>query len=340
VRAGPALLVTVALVVGLAGCGDASSSDAARTAPGDDALSIASPADGSQLRARDTQGDALRLRTQVRGSARPGSVVLLRATCRPRRCDARATAAADGRWTVAMTLTTTRAALFVTIDATVGQGPSARRAVTTVELVGPRRSSGDGAAGTRSRGDAARRTRSDRAATPTPARRLPQHDVLVIGDSLAIGMADSLRAALPGWRVRIDARIGRPLGEGMQILAAERDPPAILALSLFTNDGPRATAQLAQAVRATATRPGGCAVWATIAAPPIDGVSYAAANELLEQLARDPDLAPGLQLVDWRSLVGRDPSFLEGDRVHGTPEGYRALGRLYADAIRACAGET
>ena len=238
-----------------------------------------------------------------------------------------------------MTLTTTRAALFVTIDATVGQGSSAPRAVTTVELVSPRRSSEDGTAGTRSRADAARRTRSDRATNPAPARRLPR-DVLVIGDSLAIGMADSLRAALPGWRVRIDARIGRPLGEGMQILAAERDPPAILALSLFTNDGPGATAQLAQAVRATATRPGGCAVWATIAAPPIDGVSYAAANDLLHQLARDPDLAPGLQLVDWRALVGRAPSFLEGDRVHGTPAGYRALGRLYADAIRACAGET
>ena len=238
-----------------------------------------------------------------------------------------------------MTLTTTRAALFVTIDATLGRRSSAPRAVTTVELAGPRRSGADGAAGTRSRADAARRTRPDRAPTPAPARRLPR-DVLVIGDSLAMGMAASLRAALPGWRVRIDARIGRPLAEGMQILAAERDAPAILALSLFTNDGPHATGQLAEAVRATATRPGGCAVWATIAAPPIDGVSYAAANELLEQLARDPELAPGLQLVNWKSLVGRVPSFLEGDRVHGTAQGYRALGRLYADAIRACAGET
>jgi hypothetical protein len=35
--------------------------------------------------------------------------------------------------------------------------------------------------------------------------------VLLIGDSLAVGMADALRLALPGWRVGVDARTSRPL---------------------------------------------------------------------------------------------------------------------------------
>jgi lysophospholipase L1-like esterase len=150
-------------------------------------------------------------------------------------------------------------------------------------------------------------------------------------------MADALRAALPGWRVRIDARTRRPLAEGMSIFGAQRDAPAIVAFSLFTNDDPGATQRLAQAVRASATRTGGCAVWATIVRPPFNGVSYAAANRVLDQLAADPGLS--LELADWRGLVARAPSLIAGDGVHGTPEGYRARAQLYADAIRACARE-
>jgi hypothetical protein len=171
----------------------------------------------------------------------------------------------------------------------------------------------------------------------TPNRTLPR-DVLVIGDSLAIGMTEPLRAALPGWRVRVDARIGRPLAEGMQILAAQRDPPAIIAFSLFTNDDPRATDALERAVRSTAGRRGGCVVWATIVRPPYQGVPYTAANELLDRLGSSPELALRLRIVDWRAAVADAPSYLAPDGVHGTPAGYRALGTLYAGAIRSCAG--
>jgi lysophospholipase L1-like esterase len=152
-------------------------------------------------------------------------------------------------------------------------------------------------------------------------------------------MAAPLRAALPGWRVRIDALTGRPLTAGMRILAADPSPPAILAISLFTNDDPRNTGALESAVRATATRPGGCAVWSTIVRPPYAGVSYDAANALLHRLARDPQLAPGLELVDWAGAVARTPSLIAGDEVHGSPDGYRARALMYAEAIRACAGE-
>jgi hypothetical protein len=162
--------------------------------------------------------------------------------------------------------------------------------------------------------------------------------VLVIGDSLAVGMADALRAALPGWRVTVDALTSRPLGEGMRILGTQPRAPAILAFSLFTKDHPRGTGALEAAVRATALRPGGCAVWATIAAPPVKGVDYGNANQLLRGLASDPELALNLQIVDWGAEVAASPSLLAGDGVHATPAGYRARGELYAAAIRACAG--
>lgn len=160
-------------------------------------------------------------------------------------------------------------------------------------------------------------------------------EVFVVGDSLAEGMASVLPGTLPGWRVRIDAEWGRPLGAGMRILAAEPAPPAILAISLFTNDDPRDVRALEAAVRSTAERPGGCAVWATIVAPPYEGVGHDAANALLRRLARDGELE--LELVDWARAVQRDASLMSADEVHASPAGYRARARMYADAIRACA---
>lgn len=347
--------VAVALcAASIAGCGSSSTQDAAprvpvTTGPAGTAIVIAGPRDGSRLRARRSQAGVLRLATRVHGSARADSMIFVRAGCRPRPCSARATAGPDGRWAVRMTLTALPASPFVAIDVTTGRSSAAPVAVTTIEAVSQRRArsapvAAGGGGGVRPRRadappPASVDARPSNPTEPAPRSQLLPHEVLVVGDSLAIGMADSLRAALPGWQVRVEARIGRPLAEGMRILAVQRDAPAIVAISLFTNDDPRATGRLAQAVRETASRPGGCVVWATIARPPYMGVSYAAANEVLERPVGDRELGQSLQLVDWRSLVAQNPSFIAGDGVHGTLAGYRARGRLYADAIRACAGE-
>ncbi len=321
---------SLVLAVAIGGCGagggGAAQGGGTTARPAGEAIAITAPADGRAITARAAQGATLRARLRVRGRGPAGASVVLTASCRPRPCTATATAAANGRWSAALTLTTTRAARFVTIDAGNGRPGSAPVTVATVELAGaPRRT--------------VRAPATRRAASATRAPRSLAHEVLVIGDSLAEGMEAAVRAALPGWRVEFDARTGRPLAEGMRILAARRDVPAIVAFSLFTNDTPGATAALERAVRSTAGRTGGCAVWATIVRPPLAGVSYAAANALLRRLGGDPDLALGLQVVDWSALVARSPSVLAGDGVHGTPAGYRARGRLYAGAIRACAGE-
>jgi len=171
-------------------------------------------------------------------------------------------------------------------------------------------------------------------AGPPPARA-GEREVLVVGDSLADEIANLLPAALPGWRVRIDAEWGRPLADGMRVLAEERAPPAILAISLFTNDDPRNVSALEAAVRATAARPGGCAVWATIVAPAFEGANHDAGNDILRRLAGDPELE--LELVDWARAVARAPSLMSSDEVHASPAGYRARALMYAAAIRACA---
>jgi hypothetical protein len=112
----------------------------------------------------------------------------------------------------------------------------------------------------------------------------------------------------------------------------------VLAFSLFTNDGPGNLGALEAAVRRSVARQGrtGCAVWATIVRPPLNGVSYAGANRLLASLAREH---PGrLILADWARAVASHPEWLAGDGVHATPAGYAGRARLFADAARACAG--
>lgn len=340
-RAGLVVLAAVAAMLA-AGCGSSSSDEAAapatRAAPA--AITIQAPADGARLKAKEARGSALRVRARVRGRAAAGSMVFVSAACRPQPCRAQARAGADGRWAATMTLTTPRAARFVTIDANAQRDVvGAGSAVATVELVGPARPKARRPA---SRGTGARGADAEDEVSPAaraPSRRTLPHDVLVIGDSLAQGIEAPLKAALPGWRVRVDGRIGRPLAEGMGIFARAPSPPAIVAFSLFTNDAPGNTAALEAAVRSTASRSGGCVVWATIVRPPLEGVSYDAANALLHRLANDPELAPRLELVDWAAEVAQSPSLVSPkDGVHGTPEGYRVLAQLYATAIQSCAG--
>jgi len=291
-------------------------------------VKIVAPADGKRIRAKETKSGAWVATVKVAGTAAAGSTVYFRAGCKPKPCVERTSAGTDGTWSTSLRVRTQPSARFVPIDAGAQEIVASGATVATIELFGPRTPLADSGPS---------RPRENRART-RPSRVLPKA-VLLIGDSLGVGMESALKAELDGWRVEVDARASRPLAAGMRVLKRQSKPPAILAFSLFTNDDPRNVAQLEAAVRATATRSGACAVWATIVRLPFAGSSYTGVNRRLKQLARQEQLALGLQIADWAGAVARQPSLLAGDRVHATSQGYRTLARLHADAIRACAGE-
>lgn len=167
----------------------------------------------------------------------------------------------------------------------------------------------------------------------TSRRRL-----VMIGDSLALGLKTTLPDQLSSWSVSVDGRIGRPLAEGMRILARTDLPPAassVLAMVLFTNDSPGNVGALRSAVQSSLSRVGshGCVIWATVHAPPIGGVSYDAANRELRRLAGAHE---NMRLVDWAALVDRNPGLLEPDDVHPTAAGYVASAKRFARAARSC----
>jgi hypothetical protein len=159
--------------------------------------------------------------------------------------------------------------------------------------------------------------------------------VLVIGDSLTVGaeayLLEELRASEP----TIDARTGRPSGEGVEVLSSMIAPEhAVVVFDLGTNDDPGAPGGLAanlEAARAVAGRR--CMVVSTINRPPLNGVSDAGLNAAIDRFAAHPRV----QVADWRGAVAADPSLLAADGVHAVPDGYATRADLVARAVEACA---
>ena len=158
--------------------------------------------------------------------------------------------------------------------------------------------------------------------------------LFLVGDSLGVGMARDLQADLPGWTVSVDVHNGLVAGLGMPLWRAQQTPYTVSAFSLFTTTirepgGPRA--DRARERRGVFSR---CAIWATIRAPPRNGVTFDAANALLHRLVGE---YPGrLFVVPWSETVTEHPELDLGDYVHATDEGYALRARLFAEAARKC----
>jgi hypothetical protein len=244
--------------------------------------------------------------------------VLLDAGCGSAGCQAVARAGAHGRWTGTLR---PRAARTTIAASTVSSDPLDR---VRISVTRP----------TRARPHPVHEAEPEITAAPRPTR------VVLIGDSLAVGIETYLPPLLRGYTLSADDHVGRPLGEGMTILAGTdvRSRPTVLAISLFTNNDPRDLDTLEAAVRKTvdAVGPDGCAVWATIVRPPVGGVSYRGANERLQAL--EAELSPHLILVPWAETIAAQPSLIGSDGVHPNPDGYRVRAALYAEAIQSCGG--
>jgi hypothetical protein len=291
-------------------------------------IRVDTPRSGSLIAAQRIDHRRLTAAVELAGAAQPGAQLALVASCGRVDCSALTYADDAGRWRTRMALTTPRGRHDVRVRMSYWPAPPGRAPVAT-------------------------RLKLRVSAPVSLPPEVPQAGKLapggapalvMIGDSLAMGVAQPLTLDLPGWAVRFDARIGRPLAEGMDVLAAgalpaQRGPArTVLAFSLYTNDPPTDVDQLEAAVRASLARlgPRDCAIWATISRPAVHGVSYRAANERLLALAADPLLAGRLVVVPWADEVGAHRGWKASDHVHATAAGYLARARMYADAALAC----
>jgi lysophospholipase L1-like esterase len=155
--------------------------------------------------------------------------------------------------------------------------------------------------------------------------------VLVVGDSLAVGLEPYLGAMLRPSDVVWDARSGRTTPQALPLLRARlrEETPRTVVLSLGTNDGsdPRRFADRIR--RALAAIPAGvCVVWVDVNRPPRKG-SYVALNQVLRDAARKDRR---MVVVDWDRAVLTGRVTLP-DGLHPDPAGFRLRSRLIADAV-------
>jgi hypothetical protein len=338
-----ALLACVALIGGCGGDDDAQPTATPAAPVTSDAvpLTIDEPVAEKTVKATRIPGGRVQARLDVKGQAAPGTQVQVATGCHVSGCTASDEAAVDNTWSVRVLAKApeghpsalikvadaadTSNVVFVEVRLHAKPRPVRERR-QTIPPTGPT---------------------SPTSPVPTPAAPAPlptipapsgsaPRKLVMIGDSLAVGTQAILPTLLPGWSVTTNAQTGRPLATGMQILAGTPvSGRTALAFSLFTNDDPTHVSQLESAVRTSVQRAGprGCAIWATIVRPPVGGVSYAAANQRLNQLAGQ---LPTLRVVPWAAAIAAHPSWVGGDGVHATPEGYRQRAQMYAAAAKSC----
>lgn len=158
-------------------------------------------------------------------------------------------------------------------------------------------------------------------------------DVLIIGDSLAIGTMPFLDEMLTDRNLTWDTVNGRTTPQGMRALrlALRESEPQAVVVSLGTNDGPdprRFTSRLRRMLRDLA--PDTCVIWTAVVRPPRKG-RYGALNRALRAEARRDHR---LIVINWDRAVKRGTVVLR-DGLHADAAGYRYRSFKIAQAVLA-----
>jgi lysophospholipase L1-like esterase len=156
-------------------------------------------------------------------------------------------------------------------------------------------------------------------------------DVLVVGDSLAVGTLPYLGPMLGGRNIVAAAKNGITTPQGMKLVRRELRivTPATVVISLGTNDGSDAKKFADRLRRTMALLPeDACVIWATIIRPARKG-DYKGLNRVLHAAKRRD---PRIVVVDWEHAVTGGAVYLP-DGLHADAAGYRYRSAMIADAI-------
>ncbi|MGH2942597.1 MAG: SGNH/GDSL hydrolase family protein [Solirubrobacteraceae bacterium] len=171
-----------------------------------------------------------------------------------------------------------------------------------------------------------------------PQARADASDVIVVGDSLAVGTQPYLDELLADRIALNDVRNGITTPQGMRLLrmALRTVTPRAVVVSLGSNDGPDPKRFADRLRRTMALLPlDTCVVWSTIIRPRRKG-DYRGLNRVLHTFKRQERR---LVVVDWEHAVTGGAVFLP-DGLHADPAGYQYRGTMIADAVRVgCASK-
>jgi hypothetical protein len=166
-------------------------------------------------------------------------------------------------------------------------------------------------------------------------RTIPGCDVALVGDSLSVGAAPYMGAAVASRGCQlawVNARVSRTTAEGVRIIqaaAADGSLPRVVVVGLGTNDGgdPGAFAAQIDAVMAAAG-PFRSVVWVDVAHVPV--------RDRLNLTLFLKDLQyPNLVGAPWNEAYWANPAWRAADGVHATAAGYAGRAEVTANSLWA-----
>ena len=198
-------------------------------------VTIDSPGDRAVTARQDVLGT--RAMTDVAGRGNAGDLVQVSTGCDDPRCAAGTQVDAAGHWTVRVLLKATKSYPRVRVVAQSG----AQVAISLARLGlpeaktrlpqaladahrAPRREQHDDPGHGLARCD--ERLRRTGVASSSSSANLTPSRMVLVGDSLAVGIESPLTNALSGWSLTTNGRVSRPLAEGMGIVARHVRAPA------------------------------------------------------------------------------------------------------------------
>jgi hypothetical protein len=162
--------------------------------------------------------------------------------------------------------------------------------------------------------------------------RAESGSLVLVGDSLNVGIEPYLRDAFGYWEIATDDAVGRSTADGIAALERLRGTPGPVVVSLGTNDDPSDAGSFhARVEELLRLVPGRCVIWATLWR---DGAPENRLNEVLHEIARS---RPNVHLLDWAAMLEAHPEWRARDETHGSPDGYRARAEEVAKLARSCA---
>jgi len=156
--------------------------------------------------------------------------------------------------------------------------------------------------------------------------------VLIVGDSLAVGMQPFLGEMITDRHLTFDVRNGWTTPQGMEALRLDLQQfaPQTVVINLGTNDGsdPLVFAdRIRRILRAVPSN--SCIVWPSITRPPRKG-AYKELNRVLRDAARRDER---MTILNWDRMVAKGTVAMR-DAIHPTSEGYRFRAYVTAAAVR------
>jgi hypothetical protein len=162
--------------------------------------------------------------------------------------------------------------------------------------------------------------------------RTASGSVLLVGDSLNVGIEPYLDESLEHWRITSDDVVGRATADGIAAIERNRGTSGPVVISLGTNDDPdNAEAFRSHIEQLLELLPSHrCVIWATLWR---DGAPETRLNDVLQDVART---RPNVHLLDWAAMLRDHPDWRAPDETHGSADGYRARAEEVARLARAC----